>query len=180
MSLTGTPFFLTAIALLVIAVVLPFALWSRVRGPKVVRAVARLGMLLFAQVTAITLVFVMVNNANSLYDNWDDLLGTSDHVEAAKDLGPDGMGGLKAKNGPKQLVQFGPPKDSVVGPGVQEGEFKGRISGVSGEVYVCCRRSTTIPPTRTRSSPSWSCCPGSPARPSRGWARSRSPSSSSR
>ncbi|MFI9228852.1 alpha/beta hydrolase [Streptomyces rimosus] len=136
MSLTGTPFFLTAIALLVVAVVLPFALWSRVRGPKPVRAVARLGMLLFAQVTAITLVFVMVNNANSLYDNWDDLLGTSDHVEAAKDLGPDGLGGLKTKDEPKQLVQFGPPKDSVVGPGVQEGEFKGRISGVSGEVYV--------------------------------------------
>lgn len=33
-------------------------------------------------------------------------------------------------------MKFGPPKDSVVGPDVQEGEFKGRISGVSGEVYV--------------------------------------------
>lgn len=136
MSLTGTPFFLTVIALLVLAVVLPFALWSRVRGPKVVRAVSRFAMLLFAQVTAVTMVFVVVNNANSLYDNWDDLLGTSDHVEAAKDLGPDGMGGLQAKDAPKQLAKFGPPKDPVVGQGVQETEFKGRISGVSGEVYV--------------------------------------------
>ncbi|MEU2788957.1 alpha/beta hydrolase-fold protein [Streptomyces sp. NPDC007100] len=136
MSLTGTPFFLTVIVLLVIAVVLPFALWSRVRGPKVVRAVSRFAMLLFAQVTAITMVFVVVNNANSLYDNWDDLLGTSDHVEAAKDLGPDGLGGLQAKDAPKQLAKFGPAKDPVVGQGVRETEFKGQVSGVSGEVYV--------------------------------------------
>lgn len=176
MSLTGTPFFLTAIALLIVAVVLPFALWSRVRGPQFVRGLARLGMLLFAQATAITLVFVAVNNANSLYDNWSDLLGTSDHVEAAKDLGPDGLGGLKLKDEPKQLVKFGPPKDSVVGPDVQEGEFKGRISGVSGEVYVWLPPQYDDPAYQDKKFPVVQMLPGFPAPPSPGWARSRRPS----
>lgn len=38
MSLTGTAFLYTLIVLSVVAVVLPLALWSRLRGPKPVRA----------------------------------------------------------------------------------------------------------------------------------------------
>ncbi len=87
MSLTGTPFLYTTIALAVIALVLPFALWTRMKGPKALRAAARALMLLFAQATAITLVFVLVNNSNNLYDNWADLLGTGNHVQKAADLG---------------------------------------------------------------------------------------------
>ncbi|MFE0189054.1 alpha/beta hydrolase [Streptomyces sp. NPDC058989] len=136
MSLTGTPFFLTSVALLIVAVVLPLALWGRIAGPALVRGVARLLMLLFAQVTAITLVFVLVNNANNLYDTWGDLLGTDSHVAVAKDLGPDGMGGKQIKNEPKQLQRFRPGDDPRMGAGVQMTDLEGRISGVRGEVYV--------------------------------------------
>ncbi|MFF4951659.1 alpha/beta hydrolase [Streptomyces chattanoogensis] len=136
MSLTGTPFFLTSIALLIVAVVLPLGLWGRIAGPRPVRTVVRLLMLLFAQVTAITVVFVLVNNANNLYDTWGDLLGTDSHVQAAQDLGPDGMGGRKIKDEPKQIQHFRPADDPRMGPGVRMTDLQGRISGISGEVYV--------------------------------------------
>ncbi|MFG2226885.1 alpha/beta hydrolase-fold protein [Streptomyces sp. NPDC048644] len=136
MSLTGTPFFLTSVVLLLIAVALPLALWGRIPGPRLARGALRLVMLLFAQVTAITLVFVLVNNANNLYDTWDDLLGTGSHVQAAQDLGPDGLGGRQIKNEPRQVQPFRPADDPKLGPEVQMTDLKGRISGVSGEVYV--------------------------------------------
>ncbi|MFH8568836.1 alpha/beta hydrolase [Streptomyces sp. NPDC017993] len=136
MSLTGTPFFLTSIALLIVALVLPLAVWSRIAGPRLVRGLARLVMLVFAQVTALTLVFVVVNDANNLYDTWGDLLGTAGHVEEARDLGPDGTGGKQINNQPKRLQQFRPADDPVVGTGVQMTDLKGTISGVNGEVYV--------------------------------------------
>ncbi|MEV0369990.1 alpha/beta hydrolase-fold protein [Streptomyces sp. NPDC050636] len=162
MSLTGTPFFLTSIALLIVAVVLPLALWSRIAGPRLVRGLARLAMLLFAQVTAITLVFVLVNNANSLYDTWDDLLGTGNHVEAARDLGPDGMGGKQIKDQPKQLQAFRPADDPVVGSGVQMTDLKGRISGVSGEVYVWLPPQYNDPAYKDKKFPVVELLPGYP------------------
>ncbi|WP_330307451.1 MULTISPECIES: alpha/beta hydrolase-fold protein [unclassified Streptomyces] len=138
MSLTGTPFLFTAIAVFALALVLPLALWSRVRGPAPVRSAARLLMLLFAQGTAITLVFVLVNNANSLYDNWADLLGTGDHVQRAADLGKDGTGGIALKQLPKVRQTF----TQADGPGMHQAggvrvtQLKGRVSGVNAEVYV--------------------------------------------
>lgn len=138
MSLTGTPFLFTAIAVFALALVLPLALWSRVRGPAPVRSAARLLMLLFAQGTAITLVFVLVNNANSLYDNWADLLGTGDHVQRAADLGKDGTGGIALQQLPKVRQTF----TQADGPGMHQAggvrvtQLKGRVSGVNAEVYV--------------------------------------------
>src|SRR5512147_2436973 len=101
MSLTGTPFLYTTIVLALTAVVLPLALWSRMPGPKALRTAARVLMMLFAQGTAVTLVFVLVNNQNDLYDNWADLLGTGNHVRQAADLGRDGTGGTAVKRLPK-------------------------------------------------------------------------------
>ena len=138
MSLTGTPFLITMIALAAVAVLLPLALWSRVRGPALVRGAARLLMVLFAQGTAITLVFLMVNNANNLYDNWGDLLGTGDHVQAAADLGPDGTGGISLRRLPKVRQTF----HEASGPGmraaggVEVTDLRGQVSGVDAEVYV--------------------------------------------
>ncbi|ORT59580.1 alpha/beta hydrolase-fold protein [Streptomyces sp. CB03238] len=136
MSLTGTPFLVTAVVLAVIAVLLPLALWSRVRGPALVRGAARLGMVAFAQLTAIVVVFVAVNNVNGLYDSWDDLLGTSDHVDSAIDLGPDGLGGKRISDLPKVRQTFTPVDDPTMGPGVRKTILKGGISGVKAEVYV--------------------------------------------
>ncbi|MET9828387.1 alpha/beta hydrolase-fold protein [Streptomyces sp. NPDC006385] len=138
MSLTGSPFLYTLIALCVVAVALPLVLWSRVRGPKVVRAAARVLMVLFAQGTAVALVFTMVNNSNQLYDNWGDLLGTSDHVHEAVDLGSSGTGGVALEKLPKVRQVFKPAK----GPGMRaEGgvlvtQLEGRVSGVHAEVNV--------------------------------------------
>ncbi|WP_055493597.1 esterase family protein [Streptomyces sp. TP-A0356] len=138
MSLTGTPFLLLSIVLVAVALILPLFLWGRVRGPVVVRNVARVAMLLFAQVTAITLVFVLVNNANNLYDNWSDLLGTGNHVQQAADLGKDGTGGIQVKALPKVHQTFtqadGPGMHSA--GGVQVTQLKGRVSSVEAEVYV--------------------------------------------
>jgi hypothetical protein len=114
MSLTGTPFLYTLIALSAVALVLPFVLWSRMRGPRVVRAAARVLMLLFAQLTAVALVFVLVNNENNLYDNWADLLGTGNHVQQAADLGADGTGGIALKRLPKVRQRF----TEASGPGM--------------------------------------------------------------
>jgi len=162
MSLTGTPFFLTSLMLLIVAVVLPFALWGRIAGPPLVRGAARLLMLLFAQVTAITVVFVLVNNANSLYDTWGDLLGTDSHVEAARDLGPDGMGGRQVAHEPKQLQRFRPADDPKVGAGVQMTDLQGKISGVRGEVYVWLPPQYNDPAYRTKKFPVVQLLPGYP------------------
>ncbi|MFC9925266.1 alpha/beta hydrolase [Streptomyces sp. NPDC127190] len=138
MSLTGTPFLYTTIVLAVVALVLPLFLWSRIRGPKALRTAARVLMLLFAQGTAVTLVFVLVNNQNNLYDNWADLLGTGNHVQQAADLGRDGTGGISVKRLPKvkqTFTQADGPGMHAAG-GVRITQLKGRISGVNAEVYV--------------------------------------------
>ncbi len=138
MSLTGTPFLITSIVLVAIALMLPLFLWSRIPGPRVLRHAARMFMLLFAQVTAVTLVFVLVNNANSLYDNWSDLLGTGNHVQQAADLGKDGTGGIQVKALPKihqTFTQADGPGMHAAG-GVLVTQLQGQVSGVDAEVYV--------------------------------------------
>ncbi|MFJ4951605.1 alpha/beta hydrolase [Streptomyces sp. NPDC088760] len=138
MSLTGTPFLYLTVVLSVVALILPLVLWSRMRGPKPLRAVARVLMLLFAQGTAVTLVFVLVNNQNNLYDNWADLLGTGNHVQQATDLGRDGTGGIAVKRLPKVRQTF----TAADGPGMRAAggvrvtQLRGRVSGVNAEVYV--------------------------------------------
>ncbi|MFF7278904.1 alpha/beta hydrolase [Streptomyces griseorubiginosus] len=135
MSLTGTAFLYTLIVLSVVAVALPLALWSRIRGPRALRATARLLMVLFAQGTAVALVFVLVNNQNNLYDNWADLLGTGDHVQQAANLGADGTGGIALKRLPRVKQRF----TNAGGPGmkgVRVTQLKGRVSGVNAEVYA--------------------------------------------
>ncbi|NJP51771.1 esterase family protein [Streptomyces sp. SBST2-5] len=138
MSLTGTPFLCTLAVLCALALGLPLVLWSRVRGPRAVRALARVSMLLFAQLTAVALVFTLVNNANQLYDDWGDLLGTAGHVEHAADLGADGTGGIALERLPRVRQTFEPARGPGMraAGGVRVTRFEGRVSGVRGEVYV--------------------------------------------
>lgn len=155
MSLTGTPFLLTSIALVAVALILPLFLWSRIRGPLILRHAARMVMLLFAQATAITLVFVMVNNSNNLYDNWSDLLGTGNHVAQAADLGPNGTGGIQVSTLPKVHQTFkqadGPGMHAA--GGVRVTQLKGRVSGVDAEVYVWLPPQYNKPAYRNRKFP---------------------------
>ncbi|MFI8894582.1 alpha/beta hydrolase [Streptomyces paradoxus] len=138
MSLTGTPFLCTLVVLSVAALVTPLVLWSRIRGPRALRAAARALMLLFAQGTAVALVFTLVNNANDLYDNWADLLGTGDHVQQAANLGADGTGGIALTKLPKVRQTFAPATGPGMGAagGVRVTQLRGRVSGVNAEVYV--------------------------------------------
>ncbi|MFF2327457.1 MULTISPECIES: alpha/beta hydrolase [unclassified Streptomyces] len=136
-SLTGTPFFLTTIALAVVTVLLPLLLWSRVRGPAVTRGAVRLVMIVLAQAAAVLSVFVVVNNTNGLYDSWADLLGTGHHIVAAPDLGRDGLGDHeRLRDEPKAVQGFSLTRDARMGRGVRVTQLSGRVSGVRGEVYV--------------------------------------------
>ena len=129
------------------------------------RGAVRLLMLLFAQATAITLVFLMVNNANNLYDNWADLLGTGDHVQTAADLGADGTGGIALHRLPKVKQTFrkasGPGMRAA--GGVQVTRLRGRVSGVDAEVYVWLPPQYHEPAYRHRAFPVVELLPGYPA-----------------
>ncbi|GHD44426.1 esterase [Streptomyces galbus] len=164
MSLTGTPFLYTLIVLSVVAVALPLALWSRLRGPQVLRAAARVLMLLFAQGTAIALVFVLVNNANNLYDTWDDLLGTGSHVRQAADLGRDGTGGVELSNLPRVRQEFTAAQGAGMhaAGGVRVTQLDGRVSGVNAEVYVWLPPQYDRPAYRTHRFPVVELLPGYP------------------
>ncbi|RSS60625.1 esterase [Streptomyces sp. WAC07061] len=163
MSLTGTPLFATAAALTVTAVVLPLAVWGKVRGPAAARVATRAAMLLFAQVTAVALVFVAVNREMNFYVSWADLMGTGKYVQAAPDLGPDGMGGKKAeqvKEEPKVRQEF----TAVEGLGgrVRKTELDGRISGVKGDVMVWLPPQYDDPAYKDRKFPVVELIPGIP------------------
>ncbi|MFJ2472676.1 alpha/beta hydrolase [Streptomyces sp. NPDC087659] len=162
MSLTGTPFFVTSIVLAVVAVLLPLALWSRVRGPALVRGTVRLVMLGFAQATALVVVFVAVNNSNGLYGSWEDLLGTGDHVEAAADLGRDGLGGVRFADLPKSKATFRRATDPLLGEGVRVTDLTGQVSGVRGEVYVWLPPQYDEPAYRNTKFPVVELLPGYP------------------
>ncbi|SER63911.1 S-formylglutathione hydrolase FrmB [Streptomyces sp. yr375] len=164
MSLTGTPFLYTLIALSVVAVALPLLAWSRLRGPRILRAAGRVLMLMFAQGTAVALVFVVVNNSNGLYDTWADLLGTGTHVQQAADLGVDGTGGIALDRLPKVTQKFVPaqgPGLNAAG-GVRVTDLQGRVSGVNAEVYVWLPPQYNEPAYAHRAFPVVELLPGYP------------------
>ncbi|MFI7504935.1 alpha/beta hydrolase [Streptomyces sp. NPDC049687] len=167
MSLTGSTFLYSLVALSVVAVALPLALWSRIRGPRVLRGAARVLMLMFAQGTAVALVFVLVNNANNLYDSWDDLLGTGNHVQQAANLGADGTGGIALDRLPKVRQKFtradGPGMHAA--GGVRVTQLRGRVSGVNAEVYVWLPPQYDEPAYAHRRFPVVELLPGYPGSP---------------
>ncbi|MFE9426007.1 alpha/beta hydrolase [Kitasatospora sp. NPDC006697] len=142
MELTGDPFLYLCYLLVPLSIALLMLCWSRIRGPQAVRFAGRLGMVLFAQVTAVMLVFVLVNNANLIYGGWDDLLGDSNHVRAvpvppaAGDSGGGAAGGGGGSPAAKVVQQFSPVNDNAVPKDVKTTDLKGRLSGVDGEVLV--------------------------------------------
>ncbi|BFV56047.1 hypothetical protein KCMC57_up11510 [Kitasatospora sp. CMC57] len=138
MQLTGTPFLICTIILVPVSIAAALLLWGRVRGPKPAQVLARLVMILACQVTAVTMVFVMVNNANLIYGNWSDLLGTGDHVRAVPQVSPDDPAGDgKGKpSEPKVIQSFKSVDDPKVPGDVKRTDLKGRLSGVDGEVLV--------------------------------------------
>lgn len=137
MQLTGTPFLIVTILLVPLSIAAALVLWGRVGGPVPLQVLTRLIMLLLCQTTAVLLVFVLVNNANQLYGNWADLLGTGNHIRAVPQVSNQ-KGGLDSGTAtrPKVLQQFTAVDDKLVPKDVQQTELKGQLSGVDGEVLV--------------------------------------------
>ncbi|MDH6114141.1 enterochelin esterase-like enzyme [Kitasatospora sp. MAP12-15] len=166
MQLTGTPFLILTIILVPVSIAVAMLLWGRVGGPKPVQALARLIMLLFCQATAVTMVFVMVNNANIIYGSWDDLLGDGSHVRAVPVPPGDALGGQGGTSGDakaaKVLQQFKSVGDPVVPADVQTTELKGRLSGVDGEVLVWLPPQYNDPAYKDKNFPVVELLPGFP------------------
>lgn len=104
MSLTSTTlkWLLVFAALLVPAAAL--LLWSRVRGPRVLRAGQRLSLVVGAQLLAVLLTFVWVNDDYVFFASWDDLLGKPSAAPAI--VATSGRSGpLRASDGGR-LLQF--------------------------------------------------------------------------
>ncbi|MEE1824516.1 alpha/beta hydrolase-fold protein [Streptomyces sp. BE20] len=182
MQLTGTPFFICTVILVPISIAVAMLLWGKVRGPQPVRVLSRLAMLVFCQVTAVIMVFVMVNNANLIYGSWDDLLGTGKHVRAvpavppadpgaANGTGPaptPGATGAPAGGGdakpPATRVQqsFRGVDDPKVPGDVQKTDLKGQLSGVDGEVLVWLPPQYNDPAFKDKKFPVVELIPGYP------------------
>ncbi|MGE7435409.1 MULTISPECIES: alpha/beta hydrolase [Kitasatospora] len=122
-----------------ISIAVAMLLWGRVRGPKPLQFLTRLIMILFTQITAVLMVFVLVNNANLIYGNWDDLLGTGNHIRAVPEVpkeDPNAAPGQGASDRPKVIQQFKSVDDPKVPKDVKTTDLKGQLSGVDGEVVV--------------------------------------------
>ncbi|MER0447780.1 alpha/beta hydrolase-fold protein [Streptomyces sp. Edi4] len=162
MSLTGTPFFATAIMVAALAVLVPLLVWHRVKGSALVRGAVRLLMVVTAQASAVLVVFVAVNDANGLYDTWGDLLGTDSHVVAAPDLGADGTGGHGVAGRPRVRQSFTAADEPDLGAGVRVTQLTGRVSGAEGEVYVWLPPQYDDPAFRDKDFPVAELLPGYP------------------
>lgn len=173
MQLTGTPFFVLTVILVPISIAVALLFWGRVKGPKPVRVLSRLVMILFCQVTAVLTVFVMVNNANLIYGSWDDLLGTGSHVRAVPSvppadpnapLAPTGSQtpGGEAKAPPKAQQSFRGVDDPKVPGDVRKTDLKGAVSGVDGEVLVWLPPQYDDPAYKDRKFPVVQLIPGYP------------------
>ena len=107
---------LATVAVPVVAV----TVWSRVRGPRTVRAGQRLALVAMAQAFAVLLTFVWVNDQYVFFASWDDLLG-SPSTPPAIVAGSTQDGPLRAADGGR-LLQFR--------------DFRGPESGVEQPVLV--------------------------------------------
>ncbi|MGK4584290.1 alpha/beta hydrolase [Kitasatospora sp. HPMI-4] len=122
-----------------VSIAVAMLFWGKVRGPKPLQFLTRLIMILFTQITAVLMVFVMVNNANLIYGSWDDLLGTGNHIRAVPEVpkeDPNAAPGQAASDRPKVIQQFKAVDDPKVPKDVKTTDLKGQLSGVDGEVVV--------------------------------------------
>ena len=75
MSLLGLPTLLLAGLIALVSPAVCVLLWDRVRGGRAARATARLGLIAFAQLAALSFTGLALNDYNDLYGSWSDLAG---------------------------------------------------------------------------------------------------------
>lgn len=76
-SLLGTPLLVVLAGCAIVIPILTVLLWSRVRGPAVIRGGARFVMLATGQLATVALVAALANNYGQFYTSWSDLVGAS-------------------------------------------------------------------------------------------------------
>jgi hypothetical protein len=112
---------LVAVSLLLVPITL--WTWNRVRGPRAVQALQRLGLIVTCQVVGVLMVAVIVNDYGYFYGSWSELLGRADKVVAS---------------GAHDRVSDVPDEVGVVGGGgVLEGPYSqqvGRAPARDGQV----------------------------------------------
>ena len=77
MDLLGRPLVILLAGLAVGLPVATYLLWSRVRGPRALRAASRVALLGLSQVSAVLLVAALLNDYGYFYGSWSELLGGS-------------------------------------------------------------------------------------------------------
>lgn len=131
-----------SILLAIGAVVGCLLLWSRIPGPNAVKAVGRIGMISTCQITAILMLFLLVNIRGSFYATWNDLafdlgIGANPNAGAQNGIQPgenNGSGGTRGQKGtdPQINANFRFQSDTKTYKAV----ITGPASGISGEVDV--------------------------------------------
>ncbi|MEZ0065141.1 enterochelin esterase-like enzyme [Streptacidiphilus sp. MAP12-20] len=158
MSLTGTPFFVLTIFLMIGALTALFLLWNRIPGPTTLRVAGRFGLALFSQITAVLMVLVYVNNSmGPFYESWSDLFGGS-------------TAPVTTAVGGNHAAHDGRPTDgklhfSSYSPGVMKAHAVGARSGVEGSLYVWLPPQYNDPAFANTDFPVVVLLPGTPGTP---------------
>jgi enterochelin esterase-like enzyme len=160
MSLTGMPFFVLTIALVVLTVVALVLVWNRIPGPTPARIAARVGLTVFSQVAAVLMVLVYVNNSmGPFYDSWGSLVGANAEVQLTPTSGDGGVGhtAIGAGTGKLTFTKYndGVLQTSAVGPD----------SGIKGKLFVWLPPQYNDPAYAHTTFPVLELLPGTPGVP---------------
>ncbi|MCQ4080643.1 alpha/beta hydrolase-fold protein [Streptomyces sp. RB6PN25] len=133
MSLTGTPFFVLTVAVLVLATVLLALVWNRIPGPRPLRYAGRLGATIFSQVAAVVVALVYINNTmGPFYDTWQDLFGDgANNTPVASSTSQNGGARGTGGSGDVEKLTF-----TTFKPGILRADAVGPASRIKGSLYV--------------------------------------------
>ena len=164
MDLLGLPLLLLAIVLAVAAPVVALLLWGRVRGASAVRLAQRLGLVVLAQLTAVLLAAVVLNNQFAFYESWADLFGQGNGSGVLQPM-PD-VAGQPTPSGAAGLQPL-PGLRVIDGSSrITREEASGPRSGVKAEVTVITPPGYADASNATRRYPVIVFLPGYPGSPS--------------
>jgi enterochelin esterase-like enzyme len=131
-ALTSGTTLLVAVVLAVGSPLAALLTWNRVRGPRPVRAVQRLGLVALAQVCAVLVTFLVVNDQYVFFTSVQDLVG------APPPPPPLVATGGQSLTGPSGLVSVYPGTDqrSADGGRLLTETVHGQRSGITAQVLV--------------------------------------------
>lgn len=137
MGLTSWPFFVVAALLLVVAPAVTLVVWGRVGGPYAARVLARFGLLVTCQVTAVLMVLLVLNDNFGFYSSWNDLFGATGDRSVYRAAVPLTGGGQKVGQWyDRPRVLHPTQKFDSYTDGFRRTTLAGKASGLDGEVDV--------------------------------------------